>query len=90
MSIHLGFFTFILIVIFGVSSFLKEENGLFPVSALAKALKALSLFVFKLSYEFAWIAALLSAKATWVPSFGISKISYGIHEKRRNDSHGLV
>ncbi len=70
-----GFFTFILIVILGVSSFRSEEYGLFPVIALASALNALSLFVLRLSYEFAWIAALLSANATWVPSFGISKIS---------------
>ncbi len=75
-----GFFTFILIVKFGESSFLKDEYGLFPVIALASALNALSLFVFRLSYEFAWIAALLSANATCVPSFGMSKISYGIHE----------
>jgi len=38
-----------LIVMFGVSSFRSEEFGLFPVNALASALNALYLFVFKLS-----------------------------------------
>ncbi len=56
-------------------SFLNEEYGLLPVRALANALNALSLLVFRLSKELAWIAALLSANDTCVPAFGFSKIS---------------
>ena len=48
-----GLSIFILIVRFGESSFLSEEYGLFPVIALASALNALSLLVFRLSNEFA-------------------------------------
>ena len=51
-----------------------------PVRALASALNALSLFVLMPPSEFAYIAALLSAKATWAPSPGLGYISYGTHE----------
>ena len=64
-SSSLGLSIFIRIVI-GVEmlSFRKSEYGDFPVIALANALNALSLFVFKPPSEFAKIAALLSANET--------------------------
>ena len=53
-SISLGFSNFILIVVDdSVFSFLRSEYGLLPVSALANAENALSLFVFKFPREFA-------------------------------------
>ena len=58
----------------------RSDAGLLPVSALARALNALSLFVLMPPSEFAYMAALLSAKATCAPSPGLSYISYGTHE----------
>jgi hypothetical protein len=46
------------------SFFLRSEYGAFPVTELARALSALSLFVNRSRIEFEKIAALLSAKLT--------------------------
>jgi hypothetical protein len=59
------------------SATLRPEKGALPVTELARALRALSLLVKRLSIEFEKIAALLSAKLTLV-FLGTEKSSYGI------------
>src|SRR5579875_1148595 len=53
--------------------------GVFPVTAAARELIALSLFVIAPSTEFAQMDAELSAHAIWLPLLGLLSYSYGTH-----------